>query len=336
MQTFFSQWRQLSLLQKISSTGLVMLALSLPLALIGSAQQTRIQSNAASRPIILSEEQALQNQLNSKLLNQKQPIDSTKPPIIADEICRTAGCNGELCIGINDPNSASICQYKEEYACYQKFGRCEFQKDKGLCGWTPNTSLESCLIHAESIPLNQDVVQQIEPQYDSVEKELQPTEINKVVPGNSPDVINQIQTKEKIQYTNTNDPINLNLQTLPTKQTTPSTKPYELDKPSESENSQTQNIIPESNPNVPVEMSQNSMEYPNQNQYQYEYDQATEVKSSCTPRPACLDAKPPCQLMQPINSNWCPPLAAEPTPIPLPTPKQSRFYLMLKRLFGLQ
>lgn len=57
--------------------------------------------------------------------------------------CKVGGCSGELCQNASDEPLASICIYKESYACY-KTARCEKQQN-GICGWTSTSELTSCL-----------------------------------------------------------------------------------------------------------------------------------------------------------------------------------------------
>lgn len=58
-------------------------------------------------------------------------------------LCRTGGCNGELCNSVLSEGMSSICEVREEYACY-KTAKCERQKN-GECGWTMTKELEQCL-----------------------------------------------------------------------------------------------------------------------------------------------------------------------------------------------
>jgi len=54
--------------------------------------------------------------------------------------CVRTGCSGQLCA---DQAVVSTCEYRPEYACYQK-ATCERQKN-GQCGFTPTNELVSCL-----------------------------------------------------------------------------------------------------------------------------------------------------------------------------------------------
>lgn len=58
--------------------------------------------------------------------------------------CYVGGCSSEVCS--DQPDMASNCIYKPEFACY-KNAKCERQSS-GQCGWTPSTSLTQCLNNA--------------------------------------------------------------------------------------------------------------------------------------------------------------------------------------------
>jgi hypothetical protein len=55
--------------------------------------------------------------------------------------CFRGGCSGEICS--DNPNVASACIFKPEFACYQN-ARCERQAN-GQCGWTQTPELTQCL-----------------------------------------------------------------------------------------------------------------------------------------------------------------------------------------------
>ena len=55
--------------------------------------------------------------------------------------CYIGGCGGEICSDRQD--IASICIYKEEFACY-KTAKCERQAGN-QCGWTQTPELKTCL-----------------------------------------------------------------------------------------------------------------------------------------------------------------------------------------------
>lgn len=61
----------------------------------------------------------------------------------ADGSCKVTGCSGELCAESGD-DLASTCEWKDEYACYQKAGICERGED-GACGWRQTPELSACL-----------------------------------------------------------------------------------------------------------------------------------------------------------------------------------------------
>jgi len=65
---------------------------------------------------------------------------STTPP--AGEACIKTGCSGIICAEPGN-DQMSTCEFKPEYACYQK-AACERQAD-GKCGWTQNDTLKACL-----------------------------------------------------------------------------------------------------------------------------------------------------------------------------------------------
>ena len=60
-----------------------------------------------------------------------------KPPL---KPCFKTGCSGTVCA---DHNVITTCEWRPEYACYQK-ARCERQAD-GNCGFTQTPELVSCL-----------------------------------------------------------------------------------------------------------------------------------------------------------------------------------------------
>lgn len=56
--------------------------------------------------------------------------------------CYVGGCSSQVCS--DTEGMASNCEYKEQYACYQKTSKCERQSS-GECGWTPTTELAICI-----------------------------------------------------------------------------------------------------------------------------------------------------------------------------------------------
>ena len=65
--------------------------------------------------------------------------------------CAVGGCSGQLCGEAEDTDDlVSTCEFRPEYACYQRFGTCERQVN-GVCGWTDTFELASCLHSPETI-----------------------------------------------------------------------------------------------------------------------------------------------------------------------------------------
>ena len=65
---------------------------------------------------------------------------SAPPPVAND--CIKTGCSGTVCA---EPGNdvMTTCEFKPEYACYQK-ASCERQAD-GKCGWSQTDELKACL-----------------------------------------------------------------------------------------------------------------------------------------------------------------------------------------------
>jgi len=61
--------------------------------------------------------------------------------------CFIGGCSSQICS--DQPDVVSSCEYRSEYACYQK-ATCERQKS-GACGWTQTAELKSCLLSPPSL-----------------------------------------------------------------------------------------------------------------------------------------------------------------------------------------
>ncbi|HEY6562563.1 MAG TPA: DUF6748 domain-containing protein [Polyangiaceae bacterium] len=57
--------------------------------------------------------------------------------------CQPSGCSGEICAPAGSP-VATPCVWRPEFACYQRFGKCELQSTVS-CGWTPTPELQACL-----------------------------------------------------------------------------------------------------------------------------------------------------------------------------------------------
>lgn len=70
------------------------------------------------------------------------PLPIQESPITqSPKECFIGGCSSQICS--NQPDMASDCMYREEYACYQT-AICEVQ-ETGECGWTDTPTLRSCL-----------------------------------------------------------------------------------------------------------------------------------------------------------------------------------------------
>lgn len=58
--------------------------------------------------------------------------------------CKLSGCGGILCIGADDEDIVTTCEWKDSYACYAT-ARCE-KEATGECGWTMTQELSACLM----------------------------------------------------------------------------------------------------------------------------------------------------------------------------------------------
>ncbi len=61
---------------------------------------------------------------------------------LAQDGCKIAGCNAELCLNPGE-EVLTTCEWREEYACYQ-VATCARQSD-GQCNWTETPQLTSCI-----------------------------------------------------------------------------------------------------------------------------------------------------------------------------------------------
>ena len=61
--------------------------------------------------------------------------------------CFIGGCSSQICS--DQPGVVSSCEYRAEYACYQK-ATCQRQTS-GACGWTQTAELKSCLLSPPSL-----------------------------------------------------------------------------------------------------------------------------------------------------------------------------------------
>jgi len=55
--------------------------------------------------------------------------------------CVVSGCSGQIC---GETSMITTCEWRAEYACYQKLGVCE-RDSSGACGWKKTTELAACL-----------------------------------------------------------------------------------------------------------------------------------------------------------------------------------------------
>lgn len=79
-------------------------------------------------------------------VDERQGADRKPSP--AKGKCVVGGCSGELCVDATLGSVASICIYREEFACYRN-AICERQAD-GQCGWTQSDELKSCIASKKS------------------------------------------------------------------------------------------------------------------------------------------------------------------------------------------
>ncbi|MFA5877332.1 MAG: hypothetical protein WC880_03125 [Candidatus Paceibacterota bacterium] len=61
--------------------------------------------------------------------------------------CFIGGCSSQICS--DQPDVVSSCEYRSEYACYQK-ATCERQKS-GACGWTQTAEFKLCLLNPPAL-----------------------------------------------------------------------------------------------------------------------------------------------------------------------------------------
>ncbi|TAK59121.1 hypothetical protein EPO14_00605 [Patescibacteria group bacterium] len=61
--------------------------------------------------------------------------------------CFIGGCSSQICS--DQPDVVSSCEYRAEYACYQK-ATCQRQTS-GACGWTQTAELKSCLLNPPAL-----------------------------------------------------------------------------------------------------------------------------------------------------------------------------------------
>jgi hypothetical protein len=73
-------------------------------------------------------------------LKATQVFVRDKPDSASMKPCIKTGCSSQVC---SDENVITTCEYRPEYACYQK-AACERQQD-GNCGFTKTPELTACL-----------------------------------------------------------------------------------------------------------------------------------------------------------------------------------------------
>lgn len=71
----------------------------------------------------------------------EEPSTATPIPPTPTTKCYVGGCSSQICS--SNPDIASTCEFKPEYACYRE-ATCEVQPG-GACGWTPSAELSACL-----------------------------------------------------------------------------------------------------------------------------------------------------------------------------------------------
>jgi hypothetical protein len=74
---------------------------------------------------------------------EKCPVSIEKP-----KQCFVGGCSGQICS--DNPNIITTCEWRPEYACYKKYGKCELQSNN-QCGWTMTEELKKCLENPSGI-----------------------------------------------------------------------------------------------------------------------------------------------------------------------------------------
>ena len=67
-------------------------------------------------------------------------------------VCQRAGCSGQLCVDSNFKDTATTCEWKEEYYCYQQ-AKCEQQPD-GKCGFTKDEQFNKCIDETTQIKIS--------------------------------------------------------------------------------------------------------------------------------------------------------------------------------------
>lgn len=79
---------------------------------------------------------------------QTQAAPKTSP-FDTDKSCRVTGCSSELCVDSSISTVPSLCEWRQEYACYRE-ATCEVQEN-GNCGWTFDDKLKLCLEGSQDV-----------------------------------------------------------------------------------------------------------------------------------------------------------------------------------------
>lgn len=64
--------------------------------------------------------------------------------------CVIGGCSGQLCLGPDEEDVFTTCEFSPVFTCYQNYGTCQPQAD-GQCGWSQTSELASCLANPPDV-----------------------------------------------------------------------------------------------------------------------------------------------------------------------------------------
>lgn len=64
---------------------------------------------------------------------------------LSDADCVTSGCSGQICQPASDPPTATTCEWRPEYACYNDPTTTSCGCNSGTCGWAQTAALQQCL-----------------------------------------------------------------------------------------------------------------------------------------------------------------------------------------------
>lgn len=105
-----------------------------------------VQPQKRSTQSIFEETYRLSFKVEKRSASEVDPPAMPRSDIVSKPAaCYVGGCSSQLCT--DDPDIASTCEYREEYACYQK-SHCERQQN-GECGWTQTAELLMCLASSQ-------------------------------------------------------------------------------------------------------------------------------------------------------------------------------------------